>query len=293
MATQLDALRAYVASRPAARAIAPVASAARDARTGGPWVFVVASGRGGAGTSTVAAMLALACAAGGAPTLLVDADEQVGPQRLLLGVPATDGARGIGDLRDATTSADALLVPVGATLALLPGGGADAAPFAPGERRVALARASAAFARHAAVVLDAGARLDAVHAAAEAARAVAPRATELLVVAGREPVALAASYALVKALGERAPDLPASVVANRAGDDDAAFIVAQLAEGARRFLGRELPLAGALPDDACLDAALRAGMPLPDAAAGSPAAAAVEAMAARLLPMAPRAGLAA
>jgi hypothetical protein len=78
--------------------------------------------------------------------------------------------------------------------------------------------------------------------------------------------------------------VPASVVANRASDDDAAFIVAQLAEGARRFLGRELPLAGALPDDACLEAALRAGMPLPDAAAGSPAAAAVEAMAARLLP---------
>jgi Mrp family chromosome partitioning ATPase len=104
MATQLDALRAYVASRPAASAPAPARGArrdARDAREPGPAMFVVGSGKGGAGTSITAAMLALALAASGARTLLVDADEQVGAQRLLLGVPTADGARGIGDLRAA------------------------------------------------------------------------------------------------------------------------------------------------------------------------------------------------
>ena len=282
MTTQLDSLRAYVASRPAASAPAPAttARAARDDERVAVWV--VGSGKGGAGTSTVAAMLALALAASGRRTLLVDADEQLGPQRLLLGVGAAPVARGIGDLRTGG-SPETLLVALSETLTLLPGGGTDVAPFAPGERRVALARAAATWARFGCVVVDAGSRLDAVTAAVETAITTAPDHTELLVVAGREPIALAAAYALVKAVADRAPAVAARAIANRSDDADARVVADRLADAGARFLGRAIALAGALPDDACLEVALRGGMPLPDAVAGAPAAAAVEAIAARLL----------
>jgi hypothetical protein len=145
-----------VASRPTASA--PARAAATRGAVERPAVWVVGSGKGGAGTSTVAAMLALALAALGRRTLLVDADEQVGPQRLLLGLGvAADGARGIGDLRaggGAGQGADALLVALSETLTVLPAAARRGA-LRGGERRVALARTATLWARFACVVVDA------------------------------------------------------------------------------------------------------------------------------------------
>src|SRR5688500_7118936 len=152
---QLDTLRAYVASRPA-----PRDGVRADAAT---TVLVVGSGKGGAGTSVVAAMLALSAAAMGRRVLLADLDEHVGPQRFLLGVAPTHG---LGALRRGVAP-EALLVPVSTTLSLLPGGPADGAeagdaPLAPAERRALLRRAASCFAQHELVVVDAGSRLDGV-----------------------------------------------------------------------------------------------------------------------------------
>jgi MinD-like ATPase involved in chromosome partitioning or flagellar assembly len=110
----------------------------------------------------------------------------------------------------------------------------------------------------------------------------------LLVVTGTDPIGLAAGYALVKAAVARTAALPggpvaAEVIVNRHDDDAAHLGHAQIAEACGAFLGRTVRLAGALPDDGCLERALRAGMPLQDAAAGSPAAVAAQAMVERLL----------
>jgi MinD-like ATPase involved in chromosome partitioning or flagellar assembly len=138
------------------------------------------------------------------------------------------------------------------------------------------------------VVLDAGSRLDAVCACCEASAPAYAGATRLLVVTDTEPIALAASYALVKAARERTAAFPggpvsADVVVNRHDEAAARHACAQIAQACREFLAVTPHLVGSLPDDGSLARALRAGMPLQDAAAGSPAAAAAQSLAERLL----------
>ena len=68
----------------------------RGPRTNGPQggaprgatTLLVASGRGGSGTSLVSALLAVAAAGDGRRVLLIDADDFVGPLALTLGVQA-------------------------------------------------------------------------------------------------------------------------------------------------------------------------------------------------------------
>ena len=291
MPPQLDSLRAYVATRPAPR------DAARGMDAGGgAGIVVVGSGRGGAGTSVIAALLALSAAALGRRVLLVDLDEHVGPQRYLLGVAAPHA---LTALRQGLAP-EALLVPVSATLSLLPGGPAspDAAEasHAPAQRSALLRLARSCFAAQELVVIDAGSRLDTVRAGLETARAAADAAAatpggnlavRLLVVTGSDPIALAASYALVKGVGAHegmpgTPPLPVDVLANRVSDDDARLAFEHVDAAARQFLQHPLRHAGIVPDDASLGAALRAGMPLQDAAVGSPAAVAMQLVATRL-----------
>ena len=84
-------------------------------------------------------------------------------------------------------------------------------------------------------------------------------------------VSIAATYALVKAVGGRLPELPLTVLTNR-GDREAAESI-RLAS--QRFLARALEGVGAIPDDECLRAGINAGMDIQDAAADSPAATAM------------------
>lgn len=280
VSAQLDSLRAFVATRPAPR---PATGERAGAAT---TVVVVGSGRGGSGTSVAAALLALSAAAAGRRVLLADLDEHVGPQRLLLGVAP---AHGLSALRTGLAP-EALLVPVSTTLSLLPGGGDDT-PLDPAERRALLRRATATFAAHDVVVLDAGSRLDAVRAGLQTAWAAARAgdgnlAVRLLVVTGSDPIALAAAYALVKGVAADdaadRPSLPIDVLASRLDDDEARRTFEHVDAAARQFLQQPLRFAGTLPDDATLAVALRAGMPLQDAAVGSPAAVAMQTIAARL-----------
>ncbi|HYD52450.1 MAG TPA: hypothetical protein VEA99_07475 [Gemmatimonadaceae bacterium] len=133
------------------------------------------------------------------------------------------------------------------------------------------------------VVVDAGARAD----AAAAACALEGERTLLLVV-GDERADLAASYAMAKAVvmaAERdANRLPPTlaVVANRLDAVSARWAAESLADACRRFLGRPMLVAGHLPDDPTLAAAIAAGMPIADAAHGSPASDAAAAVRRRL-----------
>jgi MinD-like ATPase involved in chromosome partitioning or flagellar assembly len=96
-------------------------------------------------------------------------------------------------------------------------------------------------------------------------------------------VAVAACYALVKATAARHPDLAADVVLNGGDGAPARRAADELAAAARRRLERRLDCLGFVPDDPSLRAALAAGMPLPDAAAGSPVADHLRAIGSRLL----------
>ncbi|HET8653990.1 MAG TPA: cellulose synthase operon protein YhjQ/BcsQ [Longimicrobiaceae bacterium] len=261
MSTQVESLRRFVAQNPAPHLPAP---------TGGS--VVVGGGKGGVGTSTVAALLAVGAATTGATVLLVDADAGFGALHLLLGAPAGPGLEA---LRSGGTSPDELIVAVTSTLSLLPGGSGSSASAA--ERQSLLRRASIVFPRFDLVVVDGGSRLDSVLAACAAGAARA------LCVAVDDRIALTATYALTKVLAERFPGLPTEVIVNRADHESAEFAAGQVGAAARHFLHRSVGFAGAVPEDDSLRIAVDAGMHLQDAAAGSPAAATLEVIGSTLL----------
>ncbi|HEX6038393.1 hypothetical protein [Longimicrobium sp.] len=201
---------------------------------------VVASGQAGAGSSTVAALLAFALA---------------GPERKVL---LLDGA-GDGAL------AELLRVPKGAA-AWPVGGGVTL-----GDPRAEMSRAAWEL-----TVTDAGWAWDAV------ADACAEGADLLLAVAAPDRAALAGCYAMMKAMAVAFPSVTVQAVLNRhragtrGGDDE-------LRGAVQRFLGWRMGRPWLLPEDACLGAGTRGGMPLADAAEGSDVAAAVDEIATTIL----------
>ena len=268
MTSQVDSLRRFVAARGPGAAVAP--------RAGVAPVVVVGSGKGGSGTSVVATMLALAAASMGERVLLVDGDEFVGPLRYLLGVSP---ACALADLRDGA-AASSVVAPVSETLDLVPGGpgsGGDRPVLGGTERRALFRRLSTLYAGYGMIVVDGGSRLDTVAAACDAG------VTALVAVALTDGISLAAAYALVKSTATRIPALRAELLVNRHDGEQAARAFAQVDGATRLFLERPVRFAGAVPEDACLAAGLRAGMTLPDAVGGSPAASAVHDLAAHLV----------
>jgi MinD-like ATPase involved in chromosome partitioning or flagellar assembly len=264
MPSQLDGLR-----RRAERSVAP----SRPTDAAALRTIVVASGKGGVGTSVVAALVALAAFDRGERVLLIDADEQVGPLALLLGCIAPDAR--LDDLLRGLTSAPDVLAWLDPRFALLPGGVPSdrlVPALAGAERRAAFRRVTTLAQSFDRVIIDAGARLDGVLAACAA------DVSALLLVTAPDAVANAAAFATAKAISRSHGDLALAALANRADDTEGPALLSQLADGVHRFLDRELALLGTVPSDEGLDRALRAGMPLVDAARGSPASRAVSAM---------------
>jgi flagellar biosynthesis protein FlhG len=252
-------------------------------REGGVPTLLVASGRGGAGSTLLSALLAVSAAGEGQRVLLVDADDYVSPLALTLGVSPRASWT---DLRGGRITPVDAATPVSATLTLVAGGAArlqdgstNPTPINAAERKACMRRVSALAESMDLVVIDCGARLDAVLGA------ITPHSGERLVAvsAGSDPVGLAATYALCKAVVQRHSALPVDVLVNRHEGSEAARCYDAIDAGARQFLGLTLRLAGAIPADPTLDAALRAGMPFPDAAAGSPAAIAAHDVVMRVL----------
>ncbi|MCC6245708.1 MAG: hypothetical protein IT353_22945 [Gemmatimonadaceae bacterium] len=232
--------------------------------------LLCASGRGGSGTTLVSALLAVAAAGDGYRVLLIDADEHVGPLALTLGVTPRASWQ---DVRGGQFGAIDVAMPLSTTLTLVAGGPAllsdrHAMPATMAERRACLRRVSALSQSMDLVVIDCGSRFESI------VSAIAPHDGERLVAVttGADPIALASTYALCKAVLARHRALPLDVLVNRHDGPEALRSFDAIDAGARQFLGTSLHFAGAIPSDPTLDAALRAGMPFPDAAAGSPAA---------------------
>src|SRR3954471_21029450 len=84
-----------------------------------PTCLLVASGKGGVGTSSVAALAALTAAERGERVLLVDASESSGSLHHLFGVRP---ARTLWMLADARVKPDSVLIDAGDNLTLIAGG---------------------------------------------------------------------------------------------------------------------------------------------------------------------------
>lgn len=251
----------------------------------GPTTLLCASGRGGSGTTLVSALLAVAAAGEGHRVLLIDADDFVGPLAMTLGVTPRASWQ---DLRGGRVSPADVATPVSKTLTLVAGGAArlagEGAPqLTSAERKACLRRLSALSEGMDLVVIDCGSRLESVFAA------ITPHTGERLmaIAAGADPVGLASTYALCKAVATRHGALPVELLVNRLEGSEAARCFDAIDAGTRQFLGLSLRLAGAIPADPTLDAALRKGMAFAEAAAGSPAAVAAHDVVTRALTVRP------
>jgi flagellar biosynthesis protein FlhG len=219
-------------------------------------IYVVAGAKGGAGTSTIAALLGLASAADGRHTLLIDTDDVAGTQHRLFGA---ETAHGIAALQDPAVPVSETLVGVAMDLHLLAGGRGhrvNTAPLGTNERRAVFRRVSSIYDHFDAVFLDAGSRLDGIIAAGERG------AWRFITVTGVEPVALASAYAMVKALETRWPGAPIEVLVNQHDETRARAAFEHIRAGAEHFLGRTVQYAGAVPRDAAPADAALAGRPL-------------------------------
>lgn len=240
-------------------------------------VTVFGAGKGGVGTSTLAGLAALHLSRQGLRVLLVDADETVGAQHLMFGLPLESA--GLGALRGGAARPEELMVQVAPGLTLLPGGagGVEATlAMAAAERRILLRRVAGLYERFDAVVVDGGSRLDSVMAACAAG------AGRLVAVTSRDRIAQASAYALLKVARARFQGLPARLVVNRAGAPEGREAHELVDAAARTFTGTGVLFGGAVPDDDALGAALGGGSPL-HAIAEGPAADAVALVAEQLL----------
>lgn len=264
MSSQLAAVRQFMVARGR--------SAARPEPT--PPVIVVGAGKGGVGTSTVATLLASAMSEQ-QHVLLVETGHQIGVMHHLLGV---DPAHTLDDLRAGRAEPEQLLVPVADRLTLLSAHSPPTAEVLSGaERKLLFRRTAALYERFELVVVDAGSTVDSiVSACTDGGR--------FLAVSAPDRIAVISTYALIKLLHLRCPDVALEVVANRCDQDAANRTIESLTEACERFLGRPVEFAGAVPDDPNFTNALAAGVNAIDAAAGSHAADALRAIGNRLAP---------
>jgi len=240
-------------------------SARRGARTTPhiAQVVVVGAGKGGVGTSTTAALLALEAAEAGLRTLLVDLDDGSAVLPALLGLPETPWLDAPGE--DPGDAAERV-VPVSRGLAFLSLGlpvGVQAP--SPALRRIRLQRAGRLYRQFELVVVDGGSRLASVTAALE------PGAGRLVAVTTPDRISLAATHALFKATALMAPGLPLELVVNRTDAQTAGSVTGIVREAAGTFLRRQVELAAVLPEDG---AVLAGDLALPFLPVGSPARAA-------------------
>ena len=240
-------------------------------------IAVVASGRSGVGTSVCAALLALECAARGRRVLLIDGNEGHGAQHVLFGIRPV---RLLESLRDSHVEVKDVCTALGDEFTVV-----ACAPTTHGIR--AFSRETHALpwerlfvlsADYDCVIVDGGSRLDNIRAIATSGAGCAVLVTDT------DTMSLAATFALVKALHVETPELSSTVLVNRRDAVTADRASAQIADACQHFLAVDMPLAGCLPDDPSLSAAIGAGMLVGDAAQGSPAFAAIQSLAQTVFP---------
>ncbi len=249
----------------------PPGAAPREAPARVP-VVAVGSGKGGVGTSTIAALLAATMAEQGHRVLLIDAGQRIGGLHHLLGVEPRGS---LGQLRGEREPSQ-LLVPVAERLSLFPAT-ADEAELRPTERRLLMRRVASLHADFDLVIIDAGSSAESL------VTACADGATRLFAVTAGDRISLVATYAVVKLLHERLPEVRVDIIANRVDQESADRVHEYLNGASVRFLSRTTPYAGAVPDDPDFGSALAAGLGTAEASLGSTAALAVRAIGERIL----------
>jgi len=236
-------------------------------------VVCIASGKGGVGKSVIASNLACMRAKAGERVCLVDFDAGLANAHLLFGLtPRHD----LGSVLDGVVRPEEALVEGPAGVKILSGGVGRARLANPTRRE--LGRLFGALRSleesHDLLVIDHGAGLGyAVIAHLAAARS-------FLLVTNPEVTALSDAYAVFKRAEAVNPGVRAGVVINRAEDREVALEAHdRLSTVSKRFLGRDLELAGWVPADPAVPRSVRARAPLMLEGGESPASVAMRSLA--------------
>jgi MinD-like ATPase involved in chromosome partitioning or flagellar assembly len=236
--------------------------------------LLVTSGKGGVGTSMIAALTALTAAKVGASCSLTRGVER--NLHHLFGVRPTHS---LWMLSHPRIQANDALVTIDETPCFCQAVRAARLSRRPATTTVAPPLTDSPRSIPSSIrAFDGGSRLDTITAISESADPA------VLLVTSADRLSLAANYALVKSVRTRRSNTVISVVANRSGEDVSAAACEYLVDACAHFLGRSITIAGSIPDDPCLQAAVAAGMTVRDALVGAPAADAMRAVLAVVLP---------
>ena len=252
--------------------------------TRGACITAITSGKGGVGKTLVAANLAAALARAGQRVLVLDADLGLANLDVVLNLAARVT---LHDVFTGRATLDEALQPApGGFSVLLAGSGlVEYSRMTPEVRDKLLDVVAQVRPRFDHVLLDTGAGIS------DVVLFTISLADEVLVVATPEPTSLTDAYATVKVLATTQAARPMRLLINqvqRAGDGRA--VAAQLQQVVDRFVNpglaapvRLLPL-GEVPMDSAVRTSVQRRQLLMESLPGSPAAVALAAAAARLLP---------
>ncbi len=230
-----------------------------------PRLIVVSGGKGGVGTTTVAVNLAVALAAQGHRTVLVDANLNRGGVVRLCPVKEQDT---IAAVLAGRRTVHEVLQPGPFGLHVLPGlSSFDPSPEVSPAAQERLLQQLRGLGQHAEImILDVGSGLT------QEVRRFWAAADLVFLVTTPEPDAILDAYAAIKVLPSSETPVPVRTLVNQSTDEENATKVHErLAEVSQRFLGREIFAAGNIPFDLQVKDAARAAQPVLMTAPNCPA----------------------
>jgi len=240
-------------------------AAAADLAPTSPRIMTVVGGKGGVGTTTIAANLGVALALSGRRVVLVDADLDGADCAAMCHL---ESRLSIADILAGRHNVHEVLMRGPAGLLVLPGRWSpeESVTCSPAAQDRLLAELRGLGPHADIVLIDAGSGMN---------RTVArfcQAAEQLLIVTTPDPIAILDSYASIKVLHSSKPELPVSSVVNLADEDTAAAVHARLDQVCQRFLGKAIAAIGYVPTDSQVAECRASGNSLAMQSPNSPAA---------------------
>jgi flagellar biosynthesis protein FlhG len=251
-------------------------------------VLTITSGKGGVGKTSIAVNLACAMAARGLRVTLVDMDWGLANADVLCGLSPSVRLDAALEQVDVASALTRMMIDAPGGFRLVPGavGLGRLMDLREASQTALLGAMQQALAGNDIVVIDTGAGMGPM------VRASALAADLTLVVVTPEPTSIADAYALIKALHQTARRRsagdalavgvapPMHLLVNQAlSPQEAAEVGERIAAVARRFVGVEIALAGAMLHDMMVPQAVRSRLPFVLGAPGSSASLAMSQLA--------------